>query len=185
MGVATAEDYAAALRKLFPQGDYWDTQFADPASDVSLFCHAKAAELIRFRARMNALQAESVIETTQECIADWERVLLGQVTTGLDVEQRRLWLLSNRDIQPTRVELQKIAGRYGLSITEITFPYTPAFFGFARFNQRICGPIGFSVLRFVIGQSEPPEAQRIRDFEDDITALMLANQIIYFNYEGA
>ncbi|MDR1300954.1 MAG: YmfQ family protein [Treponema sp.] len=182
--VATATEYAAALQKLFPQGDYWDTQFANPESDVSRFCQVKAVELIRFRERMNALQSESIIETTHELIADWERVLLGHNTNGLDLEQRRLFLLSNRDVSANRVELQKIAGRYGLSITDITFPYKPAFFGFSRFNQRICGPIGFSVLLFVVQQSEPKEEQLIRDFEQEIAALMLANQIISFKYEG-
>jgi uncharacterized protein YmfQ (DUF2313 family) len=183
--VATVEDYAAAIRKLFPQGEYWDTQFGDPDSDAHLFCQAKAAELIRFKARMCALQSESLIETTHELIADWERVLVGQVTSGLDVEQRRALLTANRDGRPTRVELQKIATGYGVSITDISFPYKPAFFGFSRFNQRICGPIGFSVLLFVVQQSEPQEEPLIREFEQKIEAMMLAHHILYFKYEGA
>lgn len=184
MGVATAAEYARAIQHLFPQGEYWDTQFGDPQSDANRFCQAKAAELIRFKERMGALQSESVIETTSELIADWERVLIGQVTTGLDLEQRRTLLTANRDIRPNRVELQQIAGGYGLSITDSTFPYKPAFFGFSRFNQRICGPIGFSVLLFTVRQSEAKEEQGINEFEPRIQALMLANQIIYFTYEG-
>ncbi|MDR0628849.1 MAG: YmfQ family protein [Treponema sp.] len=185
MGVATVEEYARAVQTLFPQGEYWDTQFGDPESDANLFCQAKGAELMRFKERMGALQSESVIETTHELIADWERVLLGHGTSGLELEQRRALLTENRDVRPTRVELQKIAAGYGLSLTDITFPYKPAFLGFSRFNQRICGPIGFSVLLFVVQQSEPPEEQLIRDFEQEITALMLANHIIYIKYEGA
>jgi hypothetical protein len=182
--VATADEYAAALQKLFPHGEYWDNQFAEAESDVYLFCKAKADELIRFRARMTALQAESVIETTTELIADWERVFLGHGNPDLAVEQRRLVLTMNRDIRPTRVELQKIASGYGLSITDITFPYKPAFCGFSRFHQRLAGPIGFSVLLFSVTQSELMDEQLIRDFEQAIQAIVLANHIVYFKYGG-
>ncbi len=37
MPVGSVEAYAAALQQLFPQGEFWDEQFADPSSDsVSL-----------------------------------------------------------------------------------------------------------------------------------------------------
>jgi uncharacterized protein YmfQ (DUF2313 family) len=183
MDIATTAAYARALQQLFPQGEYWNKQFTDAQSDVNLFCRVKADELMRFRERMAALQAESVIETTNELIADWERVLIGQVNHELDVEQRRLLLTMNRDVRPTRAELQKIASGYGLSITDITFPYKPAFFGFSCFNQRLTGPIGFSVLLFTVNQSGLVD-EFIGEFEQSITALMLANHIIYFKYEG-
>jgi len=40
MTVARKEQYEAAVRKLFPQGEYWDKQFANPQSDISLFVQA-------------------------------------------------------------------------------------------------------------------------------------------------
>ena len=144
MGVA---QYEAAIKKLFPEGDYWDAQFADANSDVSLFCKAKLPELIRFRERMNVLQSESVIEKTEELIADWERVLLGTVNHGLDINHRRLLLKSKRDVKLNREELQKIASMFGLSIGSVVFPYRPAFFGFSKFNTSTIGSlVVFSVL---------------------------------------
>ena len=83
MGVAASAEYESAIKKLFPQGEYWDRQFADPESDVSLFCKAKAPELFKFRKRMEALQNESFVETTEELVADWERVLLDSVYPNL------------------------------------------------------------------------------------------------------
>jgi hypothetical protein len=146
MGVATPAQYEWAVKKLFPQGSYWDKQFSDPTSDVSLFAKAKIEELIRFRGRMDALLGESRIETTEELIADWERVLLGEVTYGKTLEEQRLLLKSKQDNKLNRAELQKIAGMYGLAITDITFPYRPAFFSHTFFNTFLGGPACFSVL---------------------------------------
>ena len=148
MGIAgaTRSQYETAIKKLFPQGGYWDKEFADPASDVSLFCRAKAEELFTFRERMNALQNESRIETTSELVADWERVLLGSVTYGKTLTERRLLLKSKEDNRLNRAELQKIAELYGLMFIDITFPYRPAFFGHAFFNtSALGGPVVFSV----------------------------------------
>jgi hypothetical protein len=145
--VASRAQYESAIKKLFPQGGYWDEQFADPESDVSLFVKAKLEELIRFRGRMSALYDESRIETTDELIADWERVLLENVNYGKTLTERRLLLKSKEDNRLNRAELEKIAGMYGLFIADIAFPCRPGFFGFSRFNTSFIGsPAAFSVL---------------------------------------
>jgi hypothetical protein len=152
MGIAVSsrERYESSVRKLFPQGDYWDTQFADPASDVSLFVKSKLDELIRFRDRMSILQDESHIETTDEPIDDWERVLLGKISYEKTLTERRLLLGSKKDNTLNRMELQKIADMHGLYITDVSFPYRPGFFGFTFFNSSfLTGPAGFSVLLVV------------------------------------
>ena len=148
IAIASAARYENAIKRLFPRGDYWDKEFADPESDVSLFAKAKAGELIRFRGRMSALQNESRIETTDELITDWERVLLGEVTYGKTLTERRSFLKSKEDNKLNRAEMEKIAGMYGLSIAEVSFPYRPGFFGFSRFSTSFIGsPATFSVLR--------------------------------------
>jgi uncharacterized protein YmfQ (DUF2313 family) len=223
--VASRTQYEKAIKKLFPQGDYWEEQFANPESDASLFVNAKLDELIRFRERMSKLQDEGRIETTDELIADWERVLLGKISYGKTLIDRRLLLNTAREgNKPNRAELQKVAEMYGLSIADITFPYRPAFFGHARFTTSVfCGPVGSSVLLvkasqpkedfyalFVIRQfgtmrfgqdrlSWSPtyqnfekafityivrEKQVIKDFEQAVQTLLLANQIPVFSYEG-
>jgi hypothetical protein len=144
---ASGGQYESAIKKLFPRGDYWDEQFTDPESDVSLFVKAKSDELISFRGRMGDLQDESQIETTDDLIADWERVLLGGVTYGKTLTERRLFLQLKKNNKLSRAEMEKIARLYGLSIANVTFPYRPAFFGHARFNTSFLGgPVGFSVL---------------------------------------
>jgi hypothetical protein len=95
---------------------------------------------------MSALQDESRIGTTGELITGWERVLLGEVTYGKTLEERRLFL-ETKDSKLNRAEMEKIARMYGLSIAGVTFPYRPAFFGHARFTTSfLAGPAGFSVL---------------------------------------
>jgi hypothetical protein len=148
MGVATAAAYRQAVRKLFPSGGYWDAQFADARSDTALFAEAKAGELLRFRARMDALINESLVEKTDECVADWERVLLGGTSPGLSLNERRLQLFSKRDAKLNRAELRKTAEVFGLSLLDVVFPSRPAFAGHSRFNARNGGPAAFSILRF-------------------------------------
>jgi hypothetical protein len=140
------------MRNISP--GYWP-RFADPAGDVSLFARAKLDELIRFRRRMSDLQNESRTETTSELIADWERTLLGAVTYGKPLEERRLLLKSREDNKLNRAELQKIADIYGFTIFDITFPCRPAFFAHACFNTSFPGgPAVFSV-RQVTGETVP------------------------------
>jgi hypothetical protein len=139
--------HESAIKRLFPQGDYWDEQFADPESDVSLFVNAKLDELTRFRGRMSALYDESRIETTDELIADWKRVLLENAPYGKTLTERRLLLKSKEDNKLNRAEMEKTAGLYELSIADVAFPYRPGFFGFSRVNTSCIGsPATFSIL---------------------------------------
>jgi hypothetical protein len=154
MGVALQAEYEASVKKLFPQGDYWDRQFADPESDVSLFCKAKLPELINFRRRMEALQNESFVDKTEELIADWERVLLDSVYPKLSLTQRRLQLNQMWTIRLNRAEFQKVADMFDLTIADVYFPYRQGFFGFSHFAKSYIGsPVVFSVL-FLIEQQK-------------------------------
>lgn len=155
MGIASVAEYEAAFRKLFPQGDYWEKQLADPESDMSLFCKVKLPEFIRFRQRMADLKNESVIPSAEETLDDWERVCLGSITHGFDTETRRALLLELEE--PVTIPLIKRMGTaYGLTVTDIRFPFRSAFFGFSRLGQdRITSPHAFSVLKItVIAQVE-------------------------------
>jgi hypothetical protein len=153
MGVAATSEYKGSIEKLFPKGDYWDRQFADPESDVSLFCKAKLPELVKFRQRMEALQNESYTETTEELIADWERVLLDAVYPNLSLLQRRIQLSRMWTIRLNRAELQKVAEMYGLSIADVYFPYRPGFTGFSHFRTSYIGsPVAFSALFLIVQQ---------------------------------
>jgi uncharacterized protein YmfQ (DUF2313 family) len=150
LAVATSAQYEDAVRRLFPQGEYWDAQFADGQSDAFLFVKAKAVELRRFRERMGALLDESKMDTTTELIADWERVYLNYSSKDLDINQRRLLIKSKSDERLNRAELNKIAEMYGFTLESIEFPYRPGFFGFSRFGDRLAAMVSFSVLKFTL-----------------------------------
>jgi len=153
--VATSKaQYENAIIKLFPQGEYWDKQFADPESDVSLFAKSKANELIKYRERMSTLFDESNQENTTELIADWERVYLNGIFPNLSITQRRIQLKSRNDLSLNRAELQKIAEMFGLNIQDVIIPYRPRFFGFAKFAQERLGSfLTFSFLRIVVTEA--------------------------------
>ena len=143
----TPDQYESSFRKLFPQGDYWDKQFADPQSDVSLFCKAKLPEFIRCRNRMATLQDESKPQSAFELLEDWERVLTGVVQNKLNTQQRRLLLLQTAKEKFTRADIQKYADLFGFFITDVQLPYSPAFFGFNHFGiDRLAIPAAWQVI---------------------------------------
>jgi hypothetical protein len=161
MKIQTPEQYEDSLRKLFPRGEYWDKQFADPQSDCSLFCRAKLGEFIRFRGRMSNLQDESVLNTAAETLDEWERIITGTFTHGQAPEERRALLLSERDANSSITGIKKIGEIYGINIKDITFPFRSAFFGFSRFGtDPISGPASFSAV-FIYGTIENDLAKKI------------------------
>jgi hypothetical protein len=150
INIAAEKDYVNAIRNLFPQGEYWDAQFADSESDVNLFCEAKAREIIKLRERMRDLFAESGYETAVETISDWERVLLGYMNTHLPLEERRIILSTQKTPIINRTLIAGIAQRYGLTLIDIIFPFKPSFFGFSEFGRSIFSrPAFFSVFYII------------------------------------
>ena len=180
--IGAANDYISSIEKLFPKGEYWDKQLADPDSDCSLFIRAKINELTKCKQRMSDLQNESVIQTATETIEDWERVIHGAITTGLDIEQRRTLLLSEKSGNINIAAIKEIAQTFGVTITDIVFPFRSAFFGFSYFAiDRISSPASFSVL-YIYATEPAPEKKE--EFENHIKMRVLANYIIYFKYGG-
>lgn len=180
--VHAPETYHGAMRKLFPRGPYWDNQLDDPQSDCSLFCKAKADMLIRIRKRMSDLQKESVIQTAEETLDDWERVLFGKTNLELSVEQRKAILLASKTGNFTVETIKEIGLIYGTTITDVVFPFRPAFFGHSYFGiDPIAGPAAFSVL--FIYASQPDEEIR-GEFENLLISRVLSNYIVHFVYEG-
>jgi len=179
--IASEAEYGKAIRDMFPKGEYWDKQFEDPESDCSLFCKAKTAELIWLRKRMAGLQAESVIQTAEETIEDWERIILNKKNTSLNLQQRRFLLGAFFKKNITINGIKEIGLAYGITVTDVMFPFKPAFFGFSSFGQtRIAGPAAFSLLFINIAQAE-----RSAPFEKEILSNVLSNYIVFFNYGGS
>ena len=174
-------EYKEAIRKLFPCGVYWDTQFDNPESDLSKWIEEQAEELHRFKNRFPLLIQEATPKTADTMIDDWERVLLGAVYTDLPLELRRKLLLTKRRGYINRTVLQEVADLYAAKIKRIYYPYRSAFFGHTRAGiNRMCSPASFSVL-FINVKIEKPDLKT--DFERAIREAFLANMIIYFFYE--
>jgi len=150
LAVAAKTQYINTIKKLFPQGDYWAAQFADPGSDASLFVEAKADELIKFRERMSALLDEGQPKSTTELITDWERVYLNSLNSQLPLEQRRKLLsLTGRQVINLK-SISDIANNYGLMLVDIVFPFKTSFFGFSKFGISLFSrPAFFSVFYII------------------------------------
>ncbi|MDR1353661.1 MAG: YmfQ family protein [Treponema sp.] len=179
--IRVPELYEASLRKLFPQGAYWDRQFQDPASDCSLFCKAKLDEFIRYRTRMSGLFDESIVDTAGETLDDWERVITGTVRRDLEPEERRALLFSRKNQNTNPAAIREIGRIYGIDVGKIEFPFRPAFFGFSRFAiGRIASPASFSTIFIYASAAGNGEAKAA--FEKTLRSEALANYILYFFY---
>lgn len=184
MGIKVADSslYEASIRKLFPQGEYWDKQFADINSDCSFFVQAKVGEFVRFRKRMSDLQDESVIQTANETIEDWERVYLGRVSSELNIEKRRSLLLSEKAGNISIEGIKEIGSMFGVIISEVIYPFRSAWFGHSYFGiNRICSPASFSTLYIYTTE---PTIELKDSFEMQIVSRLLAHNIIFFIYGG-
>jgi len=157
INVATEKDYSGAIRDLFPQGEYWKKQFADPESDLNLFCKAKSKEIINLRKRMSDLLAESDYQTAVESIDDWERVLLGYTNIHLPIEERRKILATKKTPLINRILIADIAQKYGLTLIDIIFPFKPSFFGFSKFGRSIFSRPAFYSVFYVIAAFQNEE----------------------------
>lgn len=178
--IHTKEEYAAAIKKMFPLGIYWERQFEDAQSDVSLWVDAKAEELYRFKRRLPELIKESSPKTADTMIDDWERVLLGSVSAQLPLDLRRKLLLTKRRGYINRDILQETAFLYGAKIKRAYYPFRCAFFGQTRCGiNRMCSPASFS-LYFI--EAEIKNSALKSDFERTIRDSLSANMIIYFFY---
>jgi len=181
LGPASEQRYETAVRKLFPKGDYWDGQFADPGSDASLFAGVKAAEIFRFRRRMADLFREGRPETADETLGDWERVMLGAPNPWLDVAERRALLAAVGTGRPTIEGIRDIGRTFGIDVTGVSLPFRPAFFGHCRFGvDRIADETGFSVVLVRAAAAR----ERRAEFEARVRAGVLVTNIVRFIYGG-
>ena len=73
MAVAhTDQDYAAQMVALLPPGPAWQREFQP---EIHALLKTLGLELARVDARSQNLQAESLLDSFHEALADWERVL--------------------------------------------------------------------------------------------------------------
>jgi len=182
MTTCTPEAYQNSMRKLFPRGPYWDRQFEDPQSDCSLFCKAKASLLVRVKKRMSDLQKESVIQTAEETLDNWESMLLGKTNLELDNARRKAILIASKAGNFNVETIREIGRMYGITIADITIPFRPAFFGHSCFGiDPIASPAAFSVLFIYASQ---PDVEIREEFENQLVSRVLSNYIVHFIYGG-
>jgi len=182
INVNEPEAYQESIRKLFPRGSYWDKQFEDTKSDCSLFCKAKSKLLVRIRKSMATLQKESIIQTAENTLDDWERVLLGKGSIGLEISQRRAILGASKAGNINISSIKEIGKMYDVSITKVILPFQPAFFGHSFFG--IAPIAGLAAFALIFIYAFLPNEDIREDFEAQIISKFLSNYIMYFIYGG-
>lgn len=176
LAVGTERQYAESLRKMLPQGDYWDKIKTNSDSDINLILEGMAHDIRYFRERMSQALNEAYPATADETIENWERVRLGKTNPDLPIENRRALILSNAGFSA----IHKIAESYGAEIS-VEFPFKCGCFGWQKFGQQRLGAQNtLSVVTVIVTGGENIESED--DFEEAITDHLLANHIITFKY---
>ena len=176
------ERYIEAVKELYPEGSFFEEQFADKESDLSNLARAQAKNLYDFRIELNKLWKEARLETcSEDTIADYERVYSGKTNPHLSLEERKanLKLVSNQSLQ---IDWQLINNyineEYKANILSVDEKIMPAFFGDSRCGQkRIYDYRAFSLL---IISLTIEEINLIDKIENYINQFLLANKIIFF-----
>lgn len=176
------ERYIEAFKELYPEGSFFEEQFADKESDLSNLARAQAKNLYDFRIELNKLWKEARLETcTEDTIADYERVYSGKTNPHLSLEERKanLKLVSNQSLQ---IDWQLINNyineEYKANILSVDEKIMPAFFSDSRCGQkRIYDYRAFSLL---IISLTIEEIYLIDKIENYINQFLLANKIIFF-----
>lgn len=180
--INSEERYIEAVKELYPEGSFFEEQFADKESDLSNLARAQAKNLYDFRIELNKLWKEARLETcTEDTIADYERVYSGKTNPHLSLEERKanLKLVSNQSLQ---IDWQLINNyineEYKANILSVDEKIMPAFFGYSRCGQkRIYDYRAFSLL---IISLTIEEINLIDKIENYINQFLLANKIIFF-----
>lgn len=184
MGIAATEErYIKAVRELYPRGLFFESEFENNESDLSKLAKIKGKEIYNFKNKMKELSLESVLATcTEKTIADWERVYTQSIRDDLTLTERKI-LIHNRRAESLNIETLHSAGSlYDAKIEKIIFPHKPARFGESIFGQtRIFDLRVFSAI-YIYASIE--DETKKTEFEKSITSIMLANQTVYFIYEG-
>jgi hypothetical protein len=170
ISIAAEKDYSAAVRDLFPKGEYWEKQFADLQSDINLFCTAKTKEIVCLRKRIKDLLLESNSSTALETIEDWERVLIGHMNVQLSLSERREKLNIQKTPLISRLVISEIAKNYGLKFINLIFPFKASFFGFSSFGLSMFSRPAFFSVFFIIIEFKNEELKNIA--KERITGLL-------------
>jgi uncharacterized protein YmfQ (DUF2313 family) len=115
----TAADYAEMLRRLLPPGAIWQ---ADPGSVQEGVLAAWAAELARVDGRVADLLRESLPETADEMLGEWEAEFglpePCDTRTGLSADERRARLAAKAygRLAQGRARWEALAAQYGAAI---------------------------------------------------------------------
>lgn len=174
--VGSKEQYAEALKKMLPQGSYWDKIRENPDSDMCLILSGMADDVRSFRLRMAQTLSEAYPATAEETLESWERVRLGTTNPDLPTENRRALILANSGFSA----IYKIAESFGVEIS-CEFPFRCGYFGWQKCGQHRLGAQN-TLSAITVNVTGGENLENKDDFEAAITDHLLANHLITFRY---
>lgn len=182
--ITEKERYNEAVKELYPEGSFWDEQFADKESDLSLLAEAQAETLYNIKIELNKLWLEARLDTcTESTIADYERIYTGKVQPNLSLSERKAALksVSSTSLRNDWDYIKNhIKEKYNIEILSVDEKIKPAFFPETRCGQdRIYDYRNFSLIIVSIPESPEANQETMNEIEKDINDLVMANQFVY------
>lgn len=180
--ITTQERYVEAVKELYPEGSFWEEQFADKNSDLSKLAEAQGKNIYDFKIEMNKLWLEARLDTcTEETIADYERLYGIQSDNNLTLEQRKanLKLSKKQDLQIDWNSIKVFINQeYKANILSVDDKIMPALLPETRCGQtRIYGYSAFSLIIITLTIDDEKLITKIEDY---ICKFLPANKILFF-----
>lgn len=183
--ISSKERYIEAVKELYPEGSFWDEQFADKESDLSKLAEAQAETLYNIKIELNKLWNEARLDTcTEDTIADYERIYTKTIQPNLSLAERKAAIKSASNpllIIDWDFVKKYIESEFKVEVLSIEPKIKPAFFPETRCGQnRIYDCRAFSLIIVSLSMKE-----KDADIEEKIIkyidALIMANQFVYLN----
>lgn len=188
--ITTKERYIEAVKELYPEGSFWDEQFADKESDLSLLAEAQAETLYNMKIELNKLWLEARLDTcTEDTIADYERAYTKKIQPDLSLAERKnaIKTATNPSLKVDwDKEKEYIESAFGVSVLSIEPKIKPAFFPETKCGQnRIYDYRAFAMIIVSLAIPEKSDTFSGEKLELEkeiikyIDGLTMANQFIY------
>ncbi|WP_288550117.1 hypothetical protein [uncultured Brachyspira sp.] len=189
LNIKDKNKYFEAVKSLYPEGLFFETQFENENSDMSKLAKCQSDMIYNIKLELKKLWLEARLETcTEDTIADYERIHSKEIRTDLSLEKRKMLILQNDILtsqNPKELINNLIENDYKMKILNINANHKISVFGNASFGHtRLWNYRAFCTIVIKLTQIEDVDkkSDNIKELEDFITSLFDANKIIFFEY---
>ena len=185
LNIKDKKTYFEAVKSLYPEGLFFESQFENENSDISKLAKLQADMIKKIKLELKKLWLEARLETcTEDTIEDYERIHSKEIRNDLSLEKRKLLILQNDLLvsqNPKDTINNLIKNDYQAEILNINANHKISVFGHASFGHtRLYNYRAFCSV--IIKLKKIEDSNKKIELEEFLINLFDANKIIFFDY---